>query len=133
MDAEKQALARRCLKASETGSMAFPEIVAALMQGGFESYEIDFRRSAARYYTGAGESVEVPTHKVETPIAAAFNATTIQSAITEAQTLAPGYTYIGFCQKVAAAGCAGYIVSFIGRRALYFGRTAETHVEYFPD
>ena len=26
---------------------------------------------------------------------------------------------------------AGYIVSFLGRRALYFGRTAETHVEHF--
>jgi hypothetical protein len=25
------------------------------------------------------------------------------------------------------------MVSFSGRRALYFGRTAETHVEHFPD
>ena len=32
-----------------------------------------------------------------------------------------------------AAGCAGYIVSFLGRRVLYIGRTAETHVELFPD
>jgi hypothetical protein len=31
-----------------------------------------------------------------------------------------------------AAGCAGYIVSFLGRRVVYFGRTAETHVEHFP-
>ncbi|WP_293780352.1 hypothetical protein [Sphingosinicella sp.] len=31
-----------------------------------------------------------------------------------------------------AAGCAGYIVSFSGRRALYIGRTAEIHVEPFP-
>ncbi len=30
------------------------------------------------------------------------------------------------------AGCAGYFVSLIGRRAVYFGRTAETHVEPFP-
>ena len=46
--------------------------------------------------------------------------------------LVPGYTDAGFCAKVMAAGCAGYIVSFSGRRAVYFGRTAETHVEYFP-
>jgi hypothetical protein len=31
-----------------------------------------------------------------------------------------------------AAGCAGYIVSFTGRRAVYFGRNAEIHVECFP-
>ena len=31
-----------------------------------------------------------------------------------------------------AAGCAGYLVSFPGRRVLYWGRTAHTHVEMFP-
>lgn len=31
-----------------------------------------------------------------------------------------------------SAGCAGYIVSFIGRRVLHLGRTAETHIEHFP-
>ena len=35
-------------------------------------------------------------------------------------------------RKVMAAGCAGYMVSFLGKRVLYFGRTAETHVEHFP-
>ncbi len=44
----------------------------------------------------------------------------------------PGYTYRGFCEKAAAAGCAGYLVSFSGRRALYFGRDGATHVEPFP-
>jgi hypothetical protein len=39
----------------------------------------------------------------------------------------------GFCERVVVAGCAGYIVSFSGRRALYVGRTAETHVEHFPN
>ena len=40
-----------------------------------------------------------------------------------------GYTYKGFCEKAVQAGCAGYIVSFAGRCALYFGRTAQTHTE----
>ncbi|MEQ8934722.1 MAG: hypothetical protein RIE56_02890, partial [Amphiplicatus sp.] len=57
----------------------------------------------------------------------------MQAAIREAQQQAPGYTYKGFCKKAADAGCAGYVVSFSGRRALYFGRTAETHVEHFPN
>lgn len=54
------------------------------------------------------------------------------AAIREAQSLVPGYTYRGFCAKARAAGCAGYIVSFLGRRAVYFGRTAETLTEPFP-
>jgi hypothetical protein len=26
----------------------------------------------------------------------------------------------------------GYLVSLLGKRALYYGRTGETHTEYFP-
>ena len=54
----------------------------------------------------------------------------IQAAIREAQQLVPGYTYVGFSRKVMQAGCAGYIVSFPGRRAVYFGRTAETGLDH---
>jgi hypothetical protein len=42
------------------------------------------------------------------------------------------YTYVAFCEQAMAAGCAGYIVSFLGPRVIYFDRTAETHVEHFP-
>lgn len=41
-------------------------------------------------------------------------------------------TAIAAWNDLKALGCAGYIVSFIGRRVLHFGRTAETHVEHFP-
>jgi uncharacterized protein YbcV (DUF1398 family) len=112
--------------------MTFPQIVGTLMQEGFESYAIDFRRASATYYLPDGDSVVLPTHGGEAPIAAALDTVAVRAAIKEAQQLAPGYTYAGFCAKVMAAGCAGYIVSFTGRRAVYFGRTAETHVEHFP-
>jgi uncharacterized protein YbcV (DUF1398 family) len=56
----------------------------------------------------------------------------IKVALREAQALVPGYSYQGFCDKVVAAGCAGYLVSIVGRRVLYYGRTGETHTEYFP-
>lgn len=65
-------------------------------------------------------------------MAAEFDATVVKDAIREAQSLAPGYTYKGFVTKVAGAGCAGYMVSFLGRRVLYFARSAETHIEHFP-
>ena len=132
MDDHKKAVAKACLDGAEANTMTFPQIVAALMQEGFEGYAIDFRRALATYYMADGDFVEVPAHKIHDPVAPSFDAGSIQAAIKEAQHLAPGYTYLGFCKKVASAGCAGYIVSFSGRRALYIGRTAETYVEHFP-
>lgn len=132
MNDEMIAVARACVDASERGTLNFPEIVGRLIAAGFESYAIDFRRARATYTTADGDSVDITTHKVDTPVAATFDAIAIQAAIREAQQLVAGYTYPGFCSKVAAAGCAGYIVSFSGRRALYIGRTAEVHVEHFP-
>lgn len=133
MDDQRRSVARTCLDGAESGAMTFPQIVETLTRAGFESYAIDFRRAVATYYLPDGDSIELPTHRVDVPIACAFDAPPIRAAIKEAQQLVPGYTYKGFCMKVAAAGCAGYIVSFSGRRALYIGRTAETHVERFPD
>ncbi len=133
MDDHKKSVAKTCLEGAEGNTMTFPQIVGTLMQEGFESYMIDFRREAATFYMPDGDSVELPTHRIGVPVAPAFDAALIQAAIKEAQQLVPGYTYKGFCRKAASAGCAGYIVSFSGRRVLYFGRTAETHVEHFPD
>lgn len=124
--------AEKCLRSAEDNTMTFPQIVGTLMQEGFESYSIDYRRAKAIYYLPDGESVELATHRLDVPVAEAFSTAAIQAAIREAQQLVPGYTYEGFCRKVMDAGCAGYIVSFSGRRAVYFGRTAEMHVEHFP-
>jgi uncharacterized protein YbcV (DUF1398 family) len=132
MDAGISEVAEYCLRAAESNSLSFPEIVGKLMQAGFESYSIDFRRATATYYLPDGESVVLATHRHHTPIAAALNVAALRAAIEEAQHSASGYTYLGFCEKVMTGGCAGYLVSFSGRRAVYFGRTAETHVEPFP-
>ena len=132
MDANLIAITQACLRGAEDGTKTFPEIVAALIEAGFEGSAVDFRRATAIYYRPDGDSVELEAHRIETPVAARFDAEPIQAAIRQAQALSPSYTYTGFCETVAAAGCAGYLVSFSGRRALYFGRTAETHVEHFP-
>ncbi|WP_296706438.1 DUF1398 family protein [Rhodoblastus sp.] len=125
-------IAQTCLDGAENNTMTFPDIVGTLMQAGFESYVIDYRRSMATYFMPDGDSVVLPTQHGNSPIAATLDTSAVRSAIKEAQQLAPGYTYAGFCGKVMAAGCAGYIVSFTGRRAVYFGRDAEIHVERFP-
>jgi uncharacterized protein YbcV (DUF1398 family) len=133
MNDHQKAIARACLEGSEGAAMTFPEIVGTLMEAGFESYAIDFRRATATYYLVDGESVELPTRRVDAAVAPTFDVALMQAAIREAQQLAPGYTYARFCEKAVSAGCAGYVVSFSGRRALYIGRTAEIHVEHFPD
>jgi uncharacterized protein YbcV (DUF1398 family) len=132
MDIQLKDIATSCKIAAEENKMSFPEIVQKLARAGFEGYLVDFRRSTATYYLPDGDSVELPTHDIKTPVAASFNVTSMQSAIREAQAQVEGYTYKAFCEKTRAAGCAGFMVSFSGRRAVYFGRTAETHVEHFP-
>ena len=131
MDAQQKTIAQNCKNGAENNTMTFPEIVGILMKSGFESYLVDFRRKAATYYLPNDESVEFETHETAVPVAATLNGSALSAAICEAQNLVPGYTYAGFCAKAKAAGCAGYIVSFSGKRAVYFGRTGETHVEYF--
>lgn len=125
--------ARLCLDAAETGAMNFPEIVDVLSRAGVESYRIDYRRASAAYFRPDGTSFDLPTPFPPFAVASGFDAAAIQSAIRQAQAGGAGYTYAGFCRTVTAAGCAEYLVSFSGRRALYIGRTGETHVERFPD
>ncbi len=133
MDAALTAIAEKSLGAAYEGTMDFPTILRTLMEAGFEGYDIDYRRGTATYFLPDGDSVQVSSPKTEGTVAAKFQADLVERAVREAQQKVPGYTYAGFCSKVKAAGCAGYMVSFSGRRVVYFGRTAETHVEHFPN
>jgi uncharacterized protein YbcV (DUF1398 family) len=112
--------------------MDFPSIVRSLTAAGFEGYDVDYRRGTSTYFLATGESVQLSMPKSDSSVSAEFSADDVERAVREAQNKAPGYTYAGFCAKVKAAGCAGYMVSFLGKRVVYFGRTAETHVEHFP-
>lgn len=132
MNAQQNAIARECLASAEAGSLSFPQILGLLSKAGIEGYAVDYRRATTTYYAITGESLELSGHAPGNPVAPAFDAERVQAAVKEAQAGAPGYTYLGFGEKVTAAGCAGYIVSLPGRRVVYFGRTAETHVEHFP-
>jgi uncharacterized protein YbcV (DUF1398 family) len=132
MKTEQIAIARDCHEGAETDRMTFPQSVAKLMDAGFDGYLVDLRRAARTFYVPGGESLDFSIAKMTQDVASRFDVESIRAAIREAQALAPGYTYRRFCAKVAAAGCAGYLGSFPGRRVLYFGRTGETHVEHFP-
>ena len=125
-------VAAACLDGAETGGMTFPDIVRTLMREGFDGYQADLRAGEIAYYLPDGDHVRLPAVRPITVVAEKFDAIIVREAIREAQTNAPGYSYAGFCEKVAGAGCAGYLVSFPGRRVVYFGRTGETHTEHFP-
>jgi uncharacterized protein YbcV (DUF1398 family) len=132
MTASWKDLARATLEGAEADTMSFPESVKRLMDAGFDGYAVDFRCAIRTYYRPDGETLALETGRAPLAVAERFHSASVRDAIREAQAQAPGYTYKGFCAKVAEAGCAGYLVSFPGKRVLYYGRTAETHTEYFP-
>lgn len=132
MTPEQASIAEQCLRAAESDAMAFPDILGMLGANGIEGYLVDFRDARATYYDVEGGALGLAAHASEVAVAERFDAAALVAAIREAQRLVPGYTYAGFCDKARRAGCAGYLVSLPGRRAVYFGRTGETHVELFP-
>ena len=132
MDAERMTIAKTSVQAAHDGSLSFPEIVGKLIAAGFEGYTVDYRRNSQTFYLPDGDSLEVDMQPSAGNVAAAFDATEVERLVHWAQANPADYSYVAFCEKAKAAGCAGYLVSFLGRRVVYFGRTAETHVEPFP-
>jgi uncharacterized protein YbcV (DUF1398 family) len=132
MDAQRIAIAEKCLNAAYDGSMAFPDIIGTLINAGFEGYTVDYRRNTTTYYVPDGDSAVLSNRRSTEPVASQLDQSGIAAQIKWAQANSPDYSYTAFCKNVKALGCAGYIVSFSGRRVLYLGRTAEIHVEHFP-
>ncbi len=132
MNAERIAIARTCLDAAHDGRLSFPEIIGELVEAGFDGYAVDYRRNTQVYYLPDGDHVEFVMPPSAGAVAAAFDRDGIAALVRWAQANAPDYSYAAFCEKVKAVGCAGYLVSFPGRRVVYYGRSAETHVEMFP-
>jgi uncharacterized protein YbcV (DUF1398 family) len=132
MDAERIAIAETCLNAAHDGSLSFPQIVGKLLGAGFEGYSVDYRRDSQIYYLPDGDNVELAMPHSAGSVAPAFDSAGVERLVRWAQANGPDYSYVAFCDKVKSAGCAGYLVSFLGRRVVYYGRTAETHVELFP-
>lgn len=133
MDAERIAIAETCLHAAHDGTLGFPEIVGRLIAAGFEGYAVDYRRNTQTFHLPDGDSLVLDMPQAPGPVAASFDAGVVERLVRWAQASPADYTYPAFSAKVRAAGCAGYLVSFLGRRVVYLGRTAETHVEHFPD
>jgi uncharacterized protein YbcV (DUF1398 family) len=125
-----KAVVEACTRGSDEDRMSFPEVVANLQEAGVERYYTDLVRSEKTYYLPAGDSIVVPAKPVLRQPASTFSATGTEAAIRAIQARQIGYGE--FCERIAAAGCTSYLVSLVGRRVVYFGRTAESHVEPMP-
>ena len=133
MTLEQLTAAKACLAAAYDGSMSFAQTVGSLIEAGFEGYALDYRRAEQVFYLPDGNSLALVLPEQPGPVAAAFDAGEVAALVRWAQSGAADYSFGEFSSKACAAGCAGYLVSFSGRRVLYYGRTAETHLELFPD
>jgi uncharacterized protein YbcV (DUF1398 family) len=129
MDAHVKELIRETSKASDEERIAFPAVVKALMEAGIERYHADLVAGRRTYYLPDGDFEAVEAHKVGGGTRE-FSPEGVEKAVRASQRQEIGYSE--FCRRIAAAGCVGYFVSLAGRRALYYGRTADTHVEWFP-
>jgi uncharacterized protein YbcV (DUF1398 family) len=119
-----------CTRGSDAGTLTFPQVVGKLIEAGVERYLADLTRGEKTYYQPSGASHVVASASPGGPAADRFDAAGVEAAIRASQ--ARAITYAQFCEAIAAAGCVGYVVSLTGRRAVYFGRSAETHIEPFP-
>lgn len=118
------------VRASDEERITFPEVVAALKAAGVERYHADLTRGERTFHTCQGDSETVAAHKPEAAPAAQFAGRDIEAAIRAIQ--AGAIRYREFCTRILRAGCVGYHVFIDGRRALYYGRHGDIHVEWFP-
>jgi uncharacterized protein YbcV (DUF1398 family) len=110
--------------------VSFREVVMKLMQAGVERYHTDLLRGEKTYYLPNGESEVVQGQRIGSVPADQFSAAGVEAALRDIQ--AGKIQYRTFCARIAESGCVGYHVSLAGQRALYYGRTGDFHVEWFP-
>lgn len=133
MNAQQTAIAEKCLAGAAEGRMSFPQIVTALVENAFDGYQVDYRRNTITYFLPDGESLMLDNpHPAGIPVAEGFDEVGLVAQIKWAQSNASDYSYAAFADNVRRCGCAGYLVSLPGKRVLYYGRTADTHVEHMP-
>jgi uncharacterized protein YbcV (DUF1398 family) len=129
MEPHVKEVVREMTEASDEERILFPDVVRALIEASVERYHANLIDGTRTYYMSDDSFEIVPSSKSDTP-AQSFSAIGVEEAVRTIQRNEIGYRE--FCARIAAAGCVGYFVSLTGRRAHYYGRTNEYHVEKFP-
>jgi len=118
------------VEGSDSGVMPFPEVVKRLAEAGVESYYADMRRAERIFFMPDGRSRSLASRLGHGPVAQAFSPEGVKAAIIDIQNRRIDYP--AFCERIIAAGCCAYVVSLLGRRAVYMGRSGDSYVEHFP-
>ncbi len=113
----------------------FPKVVQTLMAARVESYWVDWtHQSEVLYSGGAGQAVSVSMNphvpSVDTPTV--LDVAALKATIKNSQNMQNPQTYQSFMKTAQAAGACGYVAFLRGRRVVYWGRTGQTHTEWFP-
>ena len=130
MNADQTQVVQECVNGALSGKLNFPEIVGRLAQIGVERYHADYSRGEITYYLPDGDSLVVATPHASHATTLEFSSSAVEAAVRQSQR--NEHTYPDFIRKTMAAGCVGYFVQITGRRAIYFGRNGEIHIEHFP-
>jgi uncharacterized protein YbcV (DUF1398 family) len=130
MDTNVKAVVHECTIASGEERISFGEVVMKLIEAGVERYPADLVRSETTYYLPNGDTEVVQARAMQVAPAKAFSAQGVEAAVRAIQ--AGTIEYRTFCERIMEAGCAGYIASMAGRQVVYYGRTGDNHVEWFP-
>jgi len=130
MNSEQEAVIQECAALSKTGQIGFGDVVGRLINAGVERYHADYSRMETTYYAPDGSSLVVTLNLESMPIANAFSASQVESAVRQSQR--GEIKFPQFSKQATAAGCVGYFVQMTGKCVQYFGRNGEIHTEWFP-
>src|SRR5262245_10286213 len=118
-------------RAALAGTMSFPDAVRQLLAAGVEYYHVDYVGLQKSYYSAEGHRI-VTTINYEglPPVAADFDGEGLRAAILDSQR--QGLPYRDFTRRAMTAGVQGYIAFLRGQRVMYWGRSGDQHIEWFP-
>ncbi|MBA3602660.1 MAG: DUF1398 family protein [Parachlamydiaceae bacterium] len=120
-----------CSRLSDQEKIVFPEVISRLNEANIVSYYADFLAACKTYYSKTEAHVVPSLFRTEDKIAQIFSADKIAQAIQHSQL--GKIRYQEFIKQIKAAGVVSYFVFIEGRKAMYFGRLGEQHIENFPN
>jgi uncharacterized protein YbcV (DUF1398 family) len=126
-----QEILNGCVAASFAGTMHFGEVVKKLGAAGVEWYSSNLLVGTSTHYFADGTYHHTRWTEWTAPKTAdAFDDNKVAAAIRSIQQRQ--ILYPEFLRQIAEAGVVYYTVHLRGRKAIYFGRHGDFHIEPFP-
>lgn len=115
---------------SFAGTAMFPEVVMKLLQIGVESYHADLVCNKKTFYMPNGQTHCEKFDFQGPAISENFSTEMVVTAIRAIQK--SEISYPEFLNQIMRAGTTHYNVFLQGKKAIYFGRKGDFHIENFP-